>query len=435
MNMKVVELFIDDTEDLAGGEAIALVNNPAHQSDFKAFNEEKKETNFFEAFSDKVTEIIPTEEEQVLLLQQFSEVGIDQQQFMMKGYYIEKVEMVEDFTLNMLKEKFASIDINERPITDVLNDTSILDEEIDGVKYKVRFRYATRPGRPSILSTSRKFCKEMIRANKTYRLEDINKIMNGFQDYGKRGDSWGNAMFKFGGPNCGHIFVKVTYRELFKKNTPTGKYETTNEQTRDDAAIIAGSNMNQKTLENPSPNTIKRAGLGQFSSQDIQKFNDELAKKYQLAGAVLIPDKLIYRRDPQTNEEYYVFFSKDSVEKIAFKYMRDKNTNNSNIEHNPNQPVENVTLVESWIIDEPEHDKSNQYGFTLPQGTWFGIIDCSKNQKFWNQYVENGKVQGFSLEGYFESKLVKFHQTEKNNTNIDIDTYILTEIENLLNEE
>jgi hypothetical protein len=425
--MKVVELFIDDEEDLAGGEAIAMVKSPAHMSDFVAFNEEKN--------LNEVTEIIPTEEEQEKLLQEFSQVGVEQQQFMMKGHSIVEVEIVEGFTFDFMKEKFASTDINARPITDVLKDKSVMDYEENGETYKVRFRYATRPGRPSILSTSRKFCKDMISANKTYRLEDINKIMNGFQQYGKTGDNWGNAMFRFGGPNCGHVFVKVTYKELFKKKLPTGKYETIEEQSRDEAAIIAGSNMNQKTQDNPSANTIKRAGLGQFSSQDIQKFNEELAKKYQLAGAVLIPDKLIYRRDATTNEEYYCYFSKESVKKIAFKYMRDKNTNSSNLEHNQNKPVENVTLVESWIIDEPNHDKSNQYGFNLPEGSWFGIIDCSKNQKFWSQYVENGKVQGFSLEGYFESKLVKFYQTEKHNSNIDIDTYILAEIENLLNKE
>jgi len=433
--MKVVELFIDDTEDMAGGEAIAMVHNPAHESDFVAFNEDKKTTGFFEAFSDKPNEIIPTEEQQEKILHQFSQLGTDQQQFLMKGYVIKDVEPVGLFSMNYFKEKFASIDINERPIDDVLKDSSIMDYDDGDGKYKVRYRYAVRPGRPSVLSTSRKFCKEMISANKTYRLEDINKVLNGFQaDYPGVGN-WGDSFFRFGGPNCGHIWVKVTYQEAFNKKTKSIKYNTTDEQSRDDAALVAGSNMNEATLNNPSPQTIKRAGLGQFSSQDVMKFNDELAKKYQVAGAVLIPDKLIYRKDPKTNDEFYVFFSPKSVETIAYKYIRDKNTNNTNIEHNPNQPINNVSLVESWIIEDPEHDKSNQYGFSLPKGTWFGIVDFSKNQKFYTDFIEKGKVAGFSLEGYFESKLVKFYENQKNNSNIDVDTYILLEIENLLNKE
>jgi len=422
--MKIVELLIDDEEDMAGGSAIAMVLNPAHESEFLSFNKEKKS-------DEEMYEVIPTEEEQEKLLQQFSKVGVDNQSFMMKGYSIKSVEPIGHINTNMFDGKFSSTDINERPITDVLNDRSVLDYEDGQGKYKVRFRYAVRPGRPAIIQTTRRFCREMVNANKTYRLEDINRILNGFQQYGKTGDNWGNTMFKFGGPNCNHIFVKITYQEVFKKGEK--KYNTVDEQNRDDAAIIAGSNLNQKTADNPSPQTIRRAGLGMFSSEEIQKFNDELATQYLMAGAVLIPDKLIYRLDPNTKEEYQIFFSKESVKKIAFKYMRDKNTTNTNIEHNPKQTLNDVTLVESWIVTDPLNDKSNQYGFTCEEGTWFGIVDCSKNQKFFNEYVKKGKVLGFSLEGFFESKLVKFFENEKNNSNIDVDTYILTEIENLLN--
>jgi len=424
--MKVVELFIDDTEDMAGGSSLAMVSSPAHESDFVAFNEEK-------SLPDNNTEIVPTEEQQEGLLHQFSKLGTDQQQFLMKGYIIKDVETIGLFNMNYLQEKFGAININERPIDDVLQDKSIMDYSDGDGNYKVRYRYAARPGRPSTLTTSRKFCKDMISANKTYRLEDINKVLNGFKTEYPGSGNWGDSFFRFGGPNCGHIWVKVTYQEIFKKKDPNPKYITTDEQDDSEAALIAGTNMNEKTLENPSPQTIKRAGLGQFSSQEITKFNEELAKKYQVAGAVLIPDKLIYRRDPKTNEEFYVFFSPKSVETIAYKYIRDKNNNNSNIEHNSNQPINNVSLVESWIIEDPEHDKSNQYGFKLAKGTWFGIVDFSKNQKFYTDFIEKGKVQGFSLEGYFESKLVKFYENQKNNSNIDVDTYILTEIENLLN--
>lgn len=423
--MKIVELFIDDEMEQAGGDFLAMVSRPAHESDFVAFNEEKK--------LEEQKEIILTDEEQESVLEQFSKVGEDHLSFMKQGYYIKSVEPIS-ITPNFIKEKFAATDINARPITDVLNDKSVMDYEDGTGKYKVRFRYAVRPGRPAIIQTTRKFCKEMINANKTYRLEDINKILNGFQQYGQ--SSWGNSFFRFGGPNCNHIFVKIVYQQVFdKKGIPTGKYKTISEQDRGDAANIAGSNLNQKTMDNPSPQTIRRAGQGMFSAEEIQKFNEELKKQYLMAGAVLIPDKLIYRLDPHSREEYYCYFSKESVKKIAFKYMRDKNTSNTNIEHNPNQTLDNVSLVESWIVDDPNNDKSNQYGFTCEPGTWFGVVDCSKNQKFYNDFVENGKVKGFSLEGFFESRLTKFYENHKKHSNIDIDTYILLEIENLLNKE
>lgn len=421
---KIVELFIDDEEEMAGGDAIAMVQRPAHETDFVAFNQEKKS-------EEDAKEIILTDEEQEKVLQQFNSMGEDHQSFMMKGYYIKSVEPV-DISPNFIKEKFAATNINARPIKDVLDDKSVMDYEDPSGKYKVRFRYAVRPGRPAIINTTRQFCKDMINANKTYRLEDINKVVNGFQQYGQ--SSWGNSFFRFGGPNCNHVWVKIVYQQMFdKKGAPTGKYKTVSEQDRGDAANIAGSNLNEATANNPSPQTIRRAGQGMFSAEEIQKFNEELKKQYLMAGPVLIPDKLIYRVDPNTREEYYVYFSKESVKKIAFKYMRDKNTTNTNIEHNPNQAIDNVSLVESWIVDDPENDKSNQYGFKCEPGTWFGVVDCSKNQQFYNEYVENGKVLGFSLEGYFESKLVKFYENEKKHSNINVETYILSEIENILN--
>lgn len=509
--MKVIELLIDENEDLAGGNAIALVNQPAHEEEFFQFNKEGKE-------------VVLNDEQQDLVLEHFGKVGEDHQTFMMKGYFIKSVETVGEYiNMGKITEQFGATNINSRPFEDVLSDNSIMDYE-DGLgKYKVRFRYATRPGRPALLNTSRKFCREMINANKVYRLEDINRVLNGFQD--QYPGSWGDAFFKFGGPNCGHVFLKITYQEIFsKKKGP--EYRKIDEQNRDDAALAAGTNMNEKTLNNPSPQTINRAGLGQFAKEDVVlndypivarenakrvlkyleesgnpndcltrvgiaranqlangenlsedtlnrmksflsrhagnerksydegcgsvaldawggleilpwvekklkqfeefKFAEEQTKKQLLAGPILIPDKMIYRVDKTTGEEYYVYFSKDTVEKIAYKYIKDKYISNVNIEHNPNRMLDDVALVESWIITDPENDKSNQYGYKLPVNTWFGIVQVKDTNTF-QKYVESGRVKGFSLEGYFEQKLVKF-----NDAKYDADLYILTEIEKLL---
>ena len=156
------------------------------------------------------------------------------------------------------------------------------------------------------------------------------------------------------------------------------------------------------------------------------KFSEEQSKQQLLAGPILIPDKMIYRQEGISKTEYYVYFSKDTVKKIAFKYLKDKNISNVNIEHNPKNSLDDVALVESWIVTDPKNDKSNQYGYELPLGTWFGIVQV-KDKEVFEKYVESGVVRGFSLEGYFEQKLVKFHDTK-----FDTDTYILSEIENLL---
>lgn len=404
--MKIVELFIDDNEEMAGGNAIALVEHPAH------------EENFFE-FASEANEVVLNEEQQHLMLHQFAEVGENNQTFMMKGHIIKSIEpMGLALNVGKINQKFASTNINARPLRDVQDDSSVMDYSDGMGNYKVRFRYVSRPGRPTLLSTSRQFCKEMINANKTYRLEDINRVLNGFQDKYPGAGNWGDAFLRFGGPNCGHVWVKVTYQEIFKKNEK--KFITKDEQDRSDAALQAGSNMNQKTLANPSANTPKRAGLGQFAA--------ELEKKQCLAGPILITDKLIFRREAITGTEYYVYFSQPTIEKIAYKYLRDKNIDNVNIEHNPNNALNDVALVESWIVTDPKNDKSNQYGYELPAGSWFGIVQV-KDKDVFEKYVESGVTKGFSLEGYFSQKIVQF-----NNSKTDVDTYILSEVENILND-
>jgi hypothetical protein len=458
--MKVVELLIDEDEEILenGGTAIALVNMPAHESDFFKFNKDSK-----------LIEL--DDEDQKVAYKQFNEMGVDSHEFMMRGYFIKSIEEVGEYiNVGMINEKFevgvphytadgklytgpthkdASGKLMtgavhtedseylyhedeliqkfaESNVASSLNEKSVMDEVRDGISYKVRFKYATRPGRPAILNTSRQFCKDMIGANKIYRLEDINKINNSFSaKYGKKNASdWGNTLFKFGGPNCGHIWIRLTYQEIFKKDKKV-KDQLIEAQSRDDAALIAGPNMNTRTENNPSKDTIKRAGLGQFAKEEI-KFAEEQQMKQCLAGPILIPDKLIYRSDRTFGEEYYVYFSKETCERIAYKYLRDKNQSNINLEHDPNKPLEDVTLVESWIVSDPKNDKSNLYGYELPEGTWFGIVQV-KDPAVFEKYVESGKTKGFSLEGFFASKLVKFQDTK-----YDIDGYILEEIEKLI---
>lgn len=48
-------------------------------------------------------------------------------------------------------------------------------------------------------------------------------------------------------------------------------------------------------------------------------------------------------------------------------------------------------------------DKSKQYGFSLPKGTWMISMKIEDDQ-IWSDAKE-GKYKGFSIEGYFADKL------------------------------
>ena len=136
-----------------------------------------------------------------------------------------------------------------------------------------------------------------------------------------------------------------------------------------------------------------------LNSQDV-KLAEVNAEKRLLMGALLIPNKPIYRRNGQ--DEYYIFFSKDTVLKASQKYLMSNNQHNATMEHQ--YDISGLTLVESWIVEDEVHDKSRKYGLDVPVGTWMGSVKVN-NDEVWNDYVKTGKVKGFSIEGYFADKM------------------------------
>jgi len=119
-----------------------------------------------------------------------------------------------------------------------------------------------------------------------------------------------------------------------------------------------------------------------------------------LMGALLIPNKPIYRRNGE--DEYYIYFSKETVLKASQMYLMNSKQNNSTLEHK--YELEGLSLVESWIVEDKVHDKSVKYGMDLPLGSWVGSVKVN-NDKIWNEFVKTGKVKGFSIEGYFADKM------------------------------
>ena len=123
-------------------------------------------------------------------------------------------------------------------------------------------------------------------------------------------------------------------------------------------------------------------------------------EKKILMGAALIPDKQIYRRN-EKGDEYYIFFSQDTVRKASELFLMNNNQNNATYEHD--QKLKGLSVVESWIIEDSKTDKSRLYNFDLPVGTWMISMKVN-NDEVWND-VKAGKIKGFSIEGYFADKL------------------------------
>jgi len=135
-------------------------------------------------------------------------------------------------------------------------------------------------------------------------------------------------------------------------------------------------------------------------------------EKRILLGALLIPNKPIYRR--KGDEEYYIYFSKSTVERASQLYLMNGNQSKATLEHQ--HSINGLTLVESWIVEDEVQDKSRKYGLNVPVGTWMGAVKVN-NDQIWEEFVKTGKVKGFSIEGYFADKM----ERPKDNTLNDIE--------------
>ena len=125
-------------------------------------------------------------------------------------------------------------------------------------------------------------------------------------------------------------------------------------------------------------------------------------EKRMLVSPALIPNKNIFRHNPNTMEDYYVYFSKETVAEAASLYLKYNNHHKATYQHE--EDVSGILTVESWI-KEGDQDKSNLYGYNLPIGTWFVKMKIN-NDEIWNK-IKDGELKGLSIEGYFINKMEK----------------------------
>ena len=184
-------------------------------------------------------------------------------------------------------------------------------------------------------------------------------------------------------------------------------------------------------VENPA---IQTNFVALKDQQEI-KLAEVSKDKRLLLGPILIPNKPILRNGGE--EDYYIYFSRETVEKASQMYLKEGNQSQATLEHQYN--LKGLTLVESWIVQDEVHDKSRLYENTkeVPLGTWMGAIRVDSDE-VWKDYVKEGVVKGFSIEGYFADK----QERPKESINDFLSKleaaeaeYLLSEIETVINEE
>lgn len=146
----------------------------------------------------------------------------------------------------------------------------------------------------------------------------------------------------------------------------------------------------------------------------------EQDEKHMVFGAVLIPDKPIYRYNQE--EEYYLRFPKETIEVLAHEYLQNDNIYSFTQQHKEN--ADGVSIIESWVKTS-NNDKSVDLGIDAPIGTWFvgAKID---NEEIW-QGIKDGSMKGFSVESFLNFDEIMMNKQENKMTEEKLETIEVNE--------
>lgn len=131
------------------------------------------------------------------------------------------------------------------------------------------------------------------------------------------------------------------------------------------------------------------------------KFKIQSEEKRMLYGSALRADFPIYRCYDYGNDldEFYVEFSADAIRRLMVKFMKNYSQKNWTKDHM--DFAEGLTVVESWIVEDPERDKANVLGLTdFGKGGWMIGVKVDDDE-LWHS-IKEGRWHGFSVEAFVD---------------------------------
>lgn len=148
---------------------------------------------------------------------------------------------------------------------------------------------------------------------------------------------------------------------------------------------------------------VDYVALAKQDDVEVKLSSDE---RHICYGPALIPNKDIYRNNGE--QEFYINFTEESIVKMSQEFMKNYKQHEVNLQHEEN--VDEVFVVESWIVEDPYRDKSNALGFNVPKNTWMVGVKVN-NIDTWER-VKTGELKGFSVESAIH--LEEFNKIENN---------------------
>jgi hypothetical protein len=186
-------------------------------------------------------------------------------------------------------------------------------------------------------------------------------------------------------------------------------------------AVITGKEYNMDFMLNhmeiigsylPQEMDIDVSGLSPYTDQGTtgktknNSFKMEFSydeEKMEITGAAIIPNKMIIRKNPITEELYYVFFSEKTTKNLMELFAKNSKMDATNLNHS-DIAAEGTYIVESWLVNDPQYDKIKTLGLDFPKGTWVITMKVD-NKDLWSK-IKQGEYNGFSVEGWFNERVV-----------------------------
>lgn len=172
----------------------------------------------------------------------------------------------------------------------------------------------------------------------------------------------------------------------------------------EDDGIITISLVDEPAVESDFVCFAKDAGKQLFALKDTSE--------HLITGCLMKAETPIYRND--NGFQYYIVFSKKTIQTMAQKMLADSTFKNIDTQHNGELlPQGALTLMEVYIKDSAKGIDPNFVD--IPDGslmTTFRIND----ESIWQECANGDFLNGFSLEGFFDTKQIDFSIIKPNKT-------------------
>ena len=411
---KIVELLIKDANfesDELGVDTVSLVSTPAIGYTWLAFNHEQfvepksgeTEDEFIGRCMSELESEFPDQDQRLAVCYSKLDTGftsdVDDKtvaQIQESIYNAAEILGEEHDPKDTTYLTIHNFDENNTTVSNIADAISALDilvgrKDATQEELKTVYKYEG-----PISANSRKFCRAMVRLSRTkfWTRPDIDRMTEAGvnSDFNSPIRSGNYDIFKYaGGARCRHRWVEY---KMFKN-------------TEGRTLLIQVGDASETPYNTPNEGFVndtqrQKADRWYAINQSKKRFtemNFEVQDEEQriVVAPAMVPNNLIRRID-ENGMEYFVYFSKETVAEIAEKYFAKNYTNNTNVNHDGETTKEN-TILESWIVSNPEHDKSNLYGFNVPEGTWMLSMRIN-NDETWAK-IKSGELRGYSVEGNF----------------------------------